>query len=55
MKYVCDIVVFAGENDVEVAESLSAWIQNKQRTKQQNNRENTGDIWRYIIENKILL
>lgn len=55
MKYVCDIVVFAGENDVEVAESLSAWIQNKQRTKQQNNRESTGDIWRYIIENKILL
>ncbi|XP_061928286.1 E3 ubiquitin-protein ligase TRIM37 isoform X2 [Apis cerana] len=48
-----------GENDVEVAESLSAWIQNKQRTKQQNNRESTGDIWRLggtdSLEDEIML
>lgn len=44
------MIMFAGENDVEVAESLTPWIQNKQRTKQQSNREGTGDIRRYVIE-----
>lgn len=42
--------MFTGENDVEVAESLSPWIQNKQRTNQQTNREGTGDIRRYVID-----
>ncbi|XP_017752334.1 PREDICTED: uncharacterized protein LOC108545305 isoform X2 [Eufriesea mexicana] len=41
-----DDETMSGENDVEVAESLTLWIQNKQRTKQQNNRESTGNIWR---------
>lgn len=42
--------MFTGENDVEVAESLSPWIQNKQRTKQQNNRDGTGDTRRFVID-----
>ncbi|XP_043512448.1 E3 ubiquitin-protein ligase TRIM37-like isoform X2 [Frieseomelitta varia] len=39
-----DDETMSGENDVEVAESLSPWIQNKQRTKQQSDRCGTGDI-----------
>ncbi|XP_011702182.1 PREDICTED: uncharacterized protein LOC105458510 [Wasmannia auropunctata] len=34
-----DDETMSGENDVEVAESLASWVQNKQRTKQQNNRD----------------
>nr|XP_033326823.1 E3 ubiquitin-protein ligase TRIM37-like isoform X1 [Megalopta genalis] len=48
-----------GENDVEVAESLTPWIQNKQRTKQQNNRDSTGDTCRLrgndSLEDEIML
>lgn len=40
--------MFLGENDVEVAESLASWVQNKQRTKQQNNRDTVTDTCRYI-------
>jgi len=40
--------IFLGENDVEVAESLASWVQNKQRTKQQNNRDTVTDTCRYI-------
>ncbi|CAK9823289.1 E3 ubiquitin-protein ligase TRIM37 [Anthophora retusa] len=48
-----------GENDVEVAESLTPWIQNKQRTKQQGNRDSTGDTCRLrgndSLEDEIML
>ncbi|XP_076387093.1 uncharacterized protein LOC100879152 isoform X4 [Megachile rotundata] len=48
-----------GENDVEVAESLTLWIQNKQRTKQQSNRDSTGDTCRLrgndSLEDEIML
>ncbi|XP_012225328.1 serine-rich adhesin for platelets-like isoform X2 [Linepithema humile] len=33
-----DDETMSGENDVEVAESLASWVQNKQCAKQQNNR-----------------
>lgn len=42
------IGMFTGENDVEVAESLTPWIQNKQRTKQQSNRDSTGETCRLL-------
>ncbi|XP_033302692.1 E3 ubiquitin-protein ligase TRIM37-like isoform X3 [Bombus bifarius] len=54
-----DDETMSGENDVEVAESLTPWIQNKQRTKQQSNREGTGDIRRLggndSLEDEIML
>ncbi|XP_054008559.1 E3 ubiquitin-protein ligase TRIM37-like isoform X3 [Hylaeus anthracinus] len=54
-----DDETMSGENDVEVAESLTPWIQNKQRTKQQNNRDSTGDACRLrgndSLEDEIML
>nr|XP_034182065.1 E3 ubiquitin-protein ligase TRIM37-like isoform X3 [Osmia lignaria] len=54
-----DDETMSGENDVEVAESLTLWIQNKQRTKQQSNRDNTGDTCRLrgndSLEDEIML
>ncbi|XP_015439600.1 PREDICTED: E3 ubiquitin-protein ligase TRIM37-like [Dufourea novaeangliae] len=54
-----DDETMSGENDVEVAESLTPWIQNKQRTKQQNNRDSTGDTCRLrgndSLEDEIML
>ncbi|XP_060812021.1 E3 ubiquitin-protein ligase TRIM37-like isoform X1 [Bombus pascuorum] len=54
-----DDETMSGENDIEVAESLTPWIQNKQRTKQQSNREGTGDIRRLggndSLEDEIML
>ncbi|XP_018394310.1 PREDICTED: uncharacterized protein LOC108773090 [Cyphomyrmex costatus] len=41
-----DDETMSGENDVEVAESLTSWVQNKQRTKQQNNRDTVTDTCR---------
>ncbi|XP_029162768.1 uncharacterized protein LOC114934268 [Nylanderia fulva] len=41
-----DDETMSGENDIEVAESLAPWIQNKQRMKQQNNRDTTADTCR---------
>ncbi|XP_071560509.1 uncharacterized protein [Temnothorax nylanderi] len=41
-----DDETMSGENDVEVAESLASWVQNKQRTKQQNNRDTVTDTCR---------
>lgn len=41
-----DDETMSGENDVEVAESLASWVQNKQRTKQQNNRDPVTDTCR---------
>ena len=48
------MIIFTGENDVEVAESLSPWIQNKQRTKQ-SNRDSIGDTRRYVIHTNITI
>ncbi|XP_043253981.1 E3 ubiquitin-protein ligase TRIM37-like [Colletes gigas] len=54
-----DDETMSGENDVEVAESLTPWIQNKQRTKQQNNRDSAGDTCRLrgndSLEDEIML
>ena len=54
-----DDETMSGENDVEVAESLTLWIQNKQRTKQPSNRDNTGDTCRLrgndSLEDEIML
>ncbi|XP_017882456.1 E3 ubiquitin-protein ligase TRIM37-like isoform X2 [Ceratina calcarata] len=54
-----DDETMSGENDVEVAESLTPWIQNKQRTKQQSNRDSTGDSCRLrgndSLEDEIML
>ncbi|CAL7947562.1 unnamed protein product [Xylocopa violacea] len=48
-----------GENDVEVAEALTPWIQNKQRIKQQSNRDAAGDTCRLrgndSLEDEIML
>nr|XP_031849605.1 E3 ubiquitin-protein ligase TRIM37-like isoform X3 [Nomia melanderi] len=44
-----DDETMSGENDVEVAESLTPWIQNKQRTKQQSNRDSTGETCRLRV------
>ncbi|KAL0115521.1 hypothetical protein PUN28_010800 [Cardiocondyla obscurior] len=41
-----DDETMSGENDVEVAESLSSWVPNKQRSKQQNNRNSITDTRR---------
>ncbi|XP_012540959.2 uncharacterized protein LOC105839299 [Monomorium pharaonis] len=41
-----DDETMSGENDIEVAESLASWVQNKQRTKQQNNRDTVTDACR---------
>ncbi|XP_011634045.1 uncharacterized protein LOC105425136 [Pogonomyrmex barbatus] len=40
-----DDETMSGENDVEVAESLASWVQNNQRTKQQNKRDAVADKW----------
>ncbi|XP_076227984.1 uncharacterized protein LOC116434883 isoform X2 [Nomia melanderi] len=54
-----DDETMSGENDVEVAESLTPWIQNKQRTKQQSNRDSTGETCRLrgndSLEDEIML
>ncbi|XP_011863279.1 PREDICTED: E3 ubiquitin-protein ligase TRIM37-like [Vollenhovia emeryi] len=41
-----DDETMSGENDVDVAKSLASWVQNKQRTKQQNNRDTVTDTCR---------
>ncbi|KAL6429542.1 hypothetical protein ACFW04_007472 [Cataglyphis niger] len=41
-----DDETMSGENDIEVAESLASWIQNKQHMKQQNNRDTITDTRR---------
>ncbi|EZA49710.1 E3 ubiquitin-protein ligase TRIM37, partial [Ooceraea biroi] len=41
-----DDETMSGENDVEVAESLASWVQNKQHAKQQNNQSAVKDTCR---------
>lgn len=37
------LFVLLGENDVEVAEALVPWLQNKQKIKYQENKEATSE------------
>ncbi|XP_029665454.1 uncharacterized protein LOC115236876 isoform X1 [Formica exsecta] len=41
-----DDETMSGENDIEVAESLASWVQNKQHMKQQNNKDTITDTCR---------
>lgn len=54
-----DDETMSGENDVEVAESLTPWIQIKQRLKQQGSRDSNTDAFRLrgndSLEDEIML